>query len=90
MTAGTAPITELRTLDTPPPGPAFWAPTDVSTKIPVPMMQPTPNKVSCTAPRDRWSDFFSAVARIASSGLTRPNSPPRGAEVAIDYPFMAV
>jgi hypothetical protein len=55
------------------PGPAFCAPTEVKTKMPVPMMQPTPNRVSWTAPSERLSDFFSAVARMASSGFTRPN-----------------
>jgi hypothetical protein len=55
------------------PGPAFCAPAAVSTKIPVPMTQPMPNKVSWNHPSERWSDFFSAVARIAPSGLTRPN-----------------
>jgi hypothetical protein len=53
------------------PGPAFCAPAAVSTKMPVPMTLPMPSRVSCTAPRDRCSAFFSAVARIASSGLIR-------------------
>ena len=35
------------------PGPAFWAPAAVRTKMPVPMMQPIPNRVSWNAPRDR-------------------------------------
>jgi len=54
------------------PGPAFCAASAVSTKIPVPIMAPTPSMVSWKAPSERWSDFFSAVARIASSGFTRP------------------
>ncbi|MCR5875478.1 hypothetical protein LRS10_15600 [Phenylobacterium sp. J426] len=58
------------------PGPAFWAASAVSTKMPVPMMAPMPSMVSWNAPSDRCSDFFSAVARIASSGLTRHIFPP--------------
>ena len=54
-------------------GPAFCAASAVSTKIPVPMIAPTPSMVSWKAPSERWSDFFSAVARMASSGFTRPN-----------------
>ncbi len=53
------------------PGPAFWAASAVSTKMPVPMMAPMPSMVSWNGPSERCSDFFSAVARIASSGLTR-------------------
>ena len=56
------------------PGPAFCAPAAVSTKMPVPITQPIPNRVSWNAPSERCSDFFSAVAKMASSGLTRSNS----------------
>ena len=55
------------------PGPAFCAASAVSTKMPVPMIAPMPSMVSWNAPSERCSDFFSAVARMASSGLTRPN-----------------
>src|SRR5690606_412973 len=55
------------------PGPAFCAPTEVRTNIPVPITQPMPNKVSWNQPRVLFSDLRSAVARMASSGLTRPN-----------------
>ena len=54
------------------PGPAFWAAVAVSTKMPVPMTAPMPSRVSWKAPSDRLSDFFSAVARMASSDFTRP------------------
>jgi hypothetical protein len=53
------------------PGPAFWAAAAVRTKMPVPMMAPTPSNVSCTGPSERCSDFFSAVANMAFSGLMR-------------------
>ena len=53
------------------PGPAFWAASAVSTKMPVPMTAPIPSMVSWNAPSDRCSPFFSAVARMASSDLTR-------------------
>ena len=53
------------------PGPAFCAAAAVSTKMPVPITAPMPRRVSCTAPSERCSDFFSAVATMASSGLTR-------------------
>ena len=39
--------------------------------MPVPMIAPTPSSVSCTGPSDRCRDFFSAVARMASSGFMR-------------------
>src|SRR5687768_4126074 len=55
------------------PGPAFCAASAVSTKMPVPMIAPTPSMVSWNAPSERGSDFFSAVARMASSDLTRPS-----------------
>src|SRR4029079_3181666 len=71
------------------PGPAFWAAVAVRTKIPVPMTAPIPSKVSWKAPSERLSDFFSAVARISSSGLTRPRLLARGATVAILLPFRA-
>src|SRR4051812_36972338 len=54
------------------PGPAFWAAVAVSTKIPVPMTAPMPSRVSWKAPSERLSDFFSAVARMASRDFTRP------------------
>ena len=69
------------------PGPAFWAAVAVRTKIPVPMTAPMPRRVNWNAPRERLSDFFSAVARIASSDLIRPKPPCRGADVAILFPF---
>jgi hypothetical protein len=53
------------------PGPAFWAASAVSTKMPVPITAPTPSMVNWNAPRVRVRDFFSALARIASSGLIR-------------------
>jgi len=55
-------------------GPAFWPASAVSTKMPVPMMAPTPSKVSCNGPSWRLRLFFSAVARIWSSDLTRVKS----------------
>ena len=55
------------------PGPAFCAPAAVSTKMPVPITQPIPNKVNWNAPSVRCNDFFSAVAKMASSDFTRPN-----------------
>ncbi len=58
------------------PGPAFCAAVAVSTKMPVPMTAPMPSRVSWTTPSDRLSDFFSAVARIASSDLMRHIVPP--------------
>ena len=54
------------------PGPAFCAPDAVSTKMPVPITAPIPNSVYWNAPSVRVSDFFFAVAKMASSGLTRP------------------
>ena len=54
------------------PGPAFCAASAVSTKMPVPMTAPMPSMVSWNAPSERCSDFFSAVANMASRGLTRP------------------
>ena len=54
------------------PGPAFCAASAVSTKMPVPMTAPMPSIVSWNAPSDRCSDFFSAVAKMASRGFTRP------------------
>ena len=57
--------------DTIMPGPAFWAASAVSTKMPVPMMAPMPIMVSWKAPSERLRLFFSAVARISSSGLMR-------------------
>ena len=56
------------------PGPAFCAASAVSTKMPVPITAPMPSRVSWNAPSERLSDFFSAVARIASSDLIRPTS----------------
>jgi len=53
------------------PGPAFCAASAVKTKMPVPMMAPTPSIVSWNAPSERVSDRFSALAKIASSGLMR-------------------
>jgi hypothetical protein len=53
------------------PGPAFWAAVAVRTKIPVPMTAPIPSMISWIGPSDLCRDFFSAVARIASSDLTR-------------------
>ena len=53
------------------PGPAFWAASAVSTKMPVPMMAPMPIMVSWKAPSERLRLFFSAVAMISSSGLMR-------------------
>src|SRR4051794_14911838 len=70
------------------PGPAFWAAVAVRTKMPVPMTAPMPSRVSWNAPRERLSDFFSAVARIASSDLIRPRPTPRGAAVAILLPLL--
>src|SRR5438128_12685212 len=54
------------------PGPAFWAAVAVRTKMPVPITAPIPSMVSWKAPSDRLRLFFSAVARMASRGLTRP------------------
>jgi hypothetical protein len=68
------------------PGPAFWAAVAVRTKMPVPMTAPIPRRVSWNAPSDRFSDFFSAVARMSSSGLTRPRPTVRGAAVEIVLP----
>jgi hypothetical protein len=53
------------------PGPAFCAASAVNTKIPVPIMAPTPSMVSWKAPSERVRDRFSALAKIASSGLMR-------------------
>src|SRR5712671_1219963 len=53
------------------PGPALFAATDVRTNIPVPIIAPMPSIVSENAPSERCNDFFSAVARMSSSGLMR-------------------
>jgi hypothetical protein len=53
------------------PGPAFCAASAVNTNMPVPMMAPTPSIMSWNPPSVRESDRFSAVARMASSGLMR-------------------
>ena len=55
------------------PGPAFCAASAVSTKMPVPITAPIPSMVSWNAPSERCSDFFSAVANMASRDFTRPN-----------------
>src|SRR6185312_7360500 len=56
------------------PGPAFCAASAVSTKMPVPMTAPIPSRVSWKGPSERCRPFFSAVAMMASSDLTRSNS----------------
>src|ERR1700760_2957744 len=56
------------------PGPAFCAASEVSTKMPVPITAPMPSRVSWNGPSDRCRPFFSAVAMMASSDLTRSNS----------------
>src|SRR6185436_10543177 len=55
-----------------------WAATPVSTKMPVPMMAPTPRLVSWTGPRtrrSRFSLFISSSRRL--SGLVANNGLPR-------------
>src|SRR3954465_541380 len=54
------------------PGPAFCAAVAVRTKMPVPITAPMPSMVSWNAPSERLRLFFSAVARMASRGFTRP------------------
>ena len=61
------------------PGPAFCAAVAVSTKMPVPITAPMPSRVSWTGPSERCSDFFSAVARIASERLNTPHASPEPA-----------
>jgi hypothetical protein len=68
------------------PGPAFCAAVAVRTKIPVPMTAPMPSRVSWNAPSERFRLYFSAVSRIASSGLILPRPGARGAAVAISIP----
>jgi hypothetical protein len=52
-------------------GPAMPAPSPITTKIPVPMIAPTPIAVRCNAPTERFSSCPASCVSVRSDDTSR-------------------